>query len=364
VTSPRKFLARERPKAPRDPAAIGVSAPAPAAPAAIPLDPDREPGSAHAGLHEVLPGPGAHGLAPTEIGALLDTALGVKSGAGPEPEGESPRAGERWRALLGGMGPREVLARLLQGDPLELRRVVAARLAAGAYLFDADRVHLRALAHCARRAVRYRGNPPLAPWLVLQVDQALADLLREDLQAERRGAVLEEPESAVLSDLARPLGLDPATMRRVCLTHNLLPDAERQAFHALVIAGKSLEQVALEQGASGVEIARRARRGLEAVLIAAGAHGRTRPEEGRVEEGRVPEPEVQDSAGLQNPAISEAPPREERRFPPGGRPGRAPVAPTRDGSAAVATPGPPSTSRARHDLRKTSSPRPDTDRSR
>ncbi|MEO6708293.1 MAG: hypothetical protein ABI054_12585 [Planctomycetota bacterium] len=188
-------------------------------------------------------------------------------------DGQSPsreRGCEHWRSVLGGMSPREVLARLLQGDPLELRQVVAARLAQRAYLFDADRVHLRALAHCARYAVRYRGTPAIEIWLAEIVDQVLIELLREDVEAEKRGAPVDSDELAALVDLARPLGLEPAAMRRVCLAHNLLREPERQAFHGLVIAGRGLEQVARDLGASGVEVARLARRGLEAVLIASG----------------------------------------------------------------------------------------------
>ena len=179
-----------------------------------------------------------------------------------------------WRGVLSGMGPREALARLVAGDPLELRRVVAERLAARAYLFEADRVHVRALAHCARAAQRYRGQPPLAQWLADRVDQALADLLREDAAAESRAAPLDVEHSPTLVDLARPLGLDPASMRRVCVAHNQLPERERRAFHGLVIVGRALEEVARAEGTSGVEVARRARRGLEAVLIASGVPAR------------------------------------------------------------------------------------------
>ncbi len=186
------------------------------------------------------------------------------------PVPTSERSSEHWRAVLGGMSPREVLARLLQGDPLELRQVVAARLSARAYLFDADRVHLRALAHCARYAVRYRGTPPIETWLEEIVDQALLDLLREDVEAERRTTPADAEELAAFVDLARPLGLEPAAMRRVCLAHNLLREPERQAFHGMVIAGRKLEDVARSLGSSGVEVARLARRGLETVLIAAG----------------------------------------------------------------------------------------------
>ncbi len=201
------------------------------------------------------------------------------------------RPAEHWRAVLGGMSPREVLARLLQGDPLDLRGVVAARLERRAYLFDADRVHLRALAHCARYAVRYRGVPPLETWLAELVDQALLDLLREDLQAERRGEAPQAEELAAFVDLARPLGLEPALMRRVCLAHNLLREEDRMAFHGLVIVGRSLEDLARAMGISGLEVARRARRGLEAVLVAAGQL----PKQKAAESARI-EPESETEA--------------------------------------------------------------------
>lgn len=204
----------------------------------------------------------ARAAAPAEADVLRPPAANAAEAA--------PEATEHWRAVLGGMSPREILARLLQGDPLGLRHVVATRLATRAYLFDADRVHLRALAHCARYGVRYRGTPPLETWLEEIVDQALLDLLREDADAERRGLSADADELATFVDLARPLGLEPATMRRVCLAHNLLREPERHAFHGLVIAGRTLEDVARALGQSGVEVARLARRGLEAVLIAAG----------------------------------------------------------------------------------------------
>lgn len=176
-----------------------------------------------------------------------------------------------WRAVLGGMGPREVLARLLQDDPLQLRRIAGERMAARAYLFDVDRLHLRSVAHVARYALRYRGSPRLEVWLHDIVDQAMLDLLRDDVEAQRRERPPDPQDGSGMGDLARPLGLDPAAMRRACLAHNLLREADRRAFHGLVIAGRGLDELAREAGVHAGEIAKRARRGLEAVLIAAQA---------------------------------------------------------------------------------------------
>jgi len=187
----------------------------------------------------------------------------------PAEGAEKASAGARrphWRQLLSGSSPREVLARLLNGDPLGLAGVVAERLRARAYVLDADRVLLRALARCARFALRYRGQPELEAWLSERVDEALLDLQREDLEAERSGRPAEPHELAAFEDLASPLGLEPAAMRGVCVRFNLLAEGERRAFFALALEGRSLDLLAREWNDSATEIARRARRALEALL--------------------------------------------------------------------------------------------------
>jgi DNA-directed RNA polymerase specialized sigma24 family protein len=187
----------------------------------------------------------------------------------PRPKGRArdDRDGDaRRRSLLAGGTPREILCRIVQGDPLELRAHVARRLRADAYVFDADRVHLRALARCARFANRYPGRPDLDEWLDQIVREAIEDLLREDLELarslDRDGA---EP-SAAFTALARPLGLDPAAMRRACAAFNRLGAADREAFFELLIEGRSLDELARARGEGATELARRARRALEVLL--------------------------------------------------------------------------------------------------
>lgn len=214
-----------------------------------------------------------------------------------------------WRAWLAGGTPREVLARIVQGDPLELRKRVARKLRSEALLYDADRVQLRVLARCARGAPAYRGRPDLETWLERQVDDALRDLLREDdersaaassaiRKAARRtngGSSTEEATrvrrdaapgtSGALVELARPLGLDPASLEQACQAFNRLPVADRRAFFLLVLEARDLDQLArgaqpadskTEPDASAATaLARRARRALRTVLEHA------RPLEGR-----------------------------------------------------------------------------------
>ncbi len=159
--------------------------------------------------------------------------------------------------------PREVLARIVPGDPLAIRDVVADVLRSQCLFLDADRVHLRALARTARSALRYRGSGlELRTWLIAQASDAVAEILAEDLDTPR-----VDPGSAFVQ-FARPLGLDPEVMRRGCVAFNRLPIEDRAAFFALVVEDVGLEAHARASGATTNEVGRRARRGLEAVARA------------------------------------------------------------------------------------------------
>lgn len=175
-------------------------------------------------------------------------------------EAPEPARPARWRALLAGNSPREILARIVPEDPLGVRTIVAVRLRQQALLLDADRVHLRSLALCARWAPRYQGQPEFRTWLERLVDQAASELLREEQEDFAHECVA--PTSA-LATLAQPLGLDARVMQLCCRSFNRLPTEERRAFFELVLRGRSLDELARESGTPAVEIARRARRALD-----------------------------------------------------------------------------------------------------
>jgi hypothetical protein len=227
-----------------------------------------------------------------------------------------------WRPWLAGATPREVLARIVHEDPLRLRARVAAALREGAYLLDADQVHLRGLALVARHAARYRGRPEFSQWLDGLVADAVQSILREEAErewgldsavrvpreasptstrgeslrtargdsalADRRRpnasnhaeneAVTETAVPGAFLALARPLGLEPAAMGRACAAFNRLPLAERAAFFALVIQARSLDDLARESGEGATDIARRARRALDAILNVSAAQREASPD--------------------------------------------------------------------------------------
>ena len=81
-------------------------------------------------------------------------------------EGDAPA----WRAMFRGASPREILARLCEGDPLELVPRANERLRELDFLLPGQRVWARAAARVAYAGMRYRGHPPLTNFLTRSID--------------------------------------------------------------------------------------------------------------------------------------------------------------------------------------------------
>jgi hypothetical protein len=197
---------------------------------------------------------------------------------------DSASAVAGWQTLLSG-SPREVLARLVRDDPLEVRARVATRLRADALLLDGDRVHLRVLARISRASASYRGRPELSDWIDGAVAGSIEELVREEHESARSRSAgrsdrvrersspsalaTASPGTDAFTTLAAPLGLDPRSMRDACAAFDVLPFADRNAFFDLVLEAGDLDVAARAAGVSASEIARRARRALDAILAAA-----------------------------------------------------------------------------------------------
>lgn len=165
--------------------------------------------------------------------------------------------------------PREILARIVPGDPLGLRDRTAQRVRERSVLLDVDRAVLRAFALCASAAVAWRGRPALEHWLAERVDQAIDQVLEEeDGRLSDQDPAPREPGSGALPRdpftlLAAPLGLDPGAARSACARFNRLEEADREAFFALVVEGTSLDALCGERRTPAPELARRARHALD-----------------------------------------------------------------------------------------------------
>lgn len=145
-------------------------------------------------------------------------------------------------ATFFGARPRDLLARLLEDDPLDLELRCHQRRDQLAYVVARPRLHARSVARAAYAGSRYRGSPAPDPWLERIIDNSLRELLEEDESGQRRSLPVEHPED--FEPLASVLGVDPAGARGVCVAFNqLVPDA-RRAFFAVGIGNRRLEAFA------------------------------------------------------------------------------------------------------------------------
>jgi hypothetical protein len=161
---------------------------------------------------------------------------------------------------------REVLARIVGGDPLAIRARVAARLRARALLIDLERAALRTFALVARDSLQWRRRPDLETFLSERVERALDQLLGEESAAllEPAGPRPASTVPATFDHLARPLGLDPRGLQRACARFHTLAPEVREAFFLVLLEDRSPESLAADRPAAA-RLARRARRALDAL---------------------------------------------------------------------------------------------------
>lgn len=167
-------------------------------------------------------------------------------------------------SLLRGDSPVQVLDRIVDDDPLEIYLVCEERLRVRAILLDEHRLTMRAMARTAYLAPRYRGEPPLPEWLAARVDEAIQQLVDEDLADELRRVPVEEPWDERYSFLAEAIGAKASVARTLCVRFNGLADEVRHAFHNVAIQGKSLHRYVAEGHGPPARVKELLRRAAEA----------------------------------------------------------------------------------------------------
>lgn len=179
----------------------------------------------------------------------------------------APDAG--WRDLFARSRPEDVLAALVDGDPLGLRRLAGDRVRAAALFLDVDRVHLDALARVAIDAAGEAEELDRA-WILARIEASI-DRVRGSTAGE---AARKRGEDDVAGDdgvdafevLARPLELPARALRTACAAFNDLEFPDRIAFVVLVLEGRGFEEAARACSSSVPEMLRRARRALDVLL--------------------------------------------------------------------------------------------------
>ena len=120
--------------------------------------------------------------------------------------------------LLIGKHPEDVLAKIVDGDPLGLTELCTERIQVRAVFLEPTRLVRRTFARVAYEACRdpNRGKPTLHGWILARVDQALGELIAEDRDDEWRGVPIDPSHEtlAFYHDIARKLLLEPSATRR------------------------------------------------------------------------------------------------------------------------------------------------------
>jgi len=178
--------------------------------------------------------------------------------------GHAARARRRFRdeaalLLLTTGGPEDVLARVRDGDPLGLGRRLVRRAAQRALLVPPAVLFARGAAHCARRAQEYRGRPRPDLWLERRAEEVVRgfERLGDRLGGAGGGAGHRAGSGAAPGE--SPLAAAAARF-------NACPRRDREALWRLAFAGATLDELARDARTSLSEVARRARRALDALL--------------------------------------------------------------------------------------------------
>ena len=149
-------------------------------------------------------------------------------------------------SLLRGGNAREILERILDGDPLELEARCRERIERRAYLLDLGRLHLRVVARVARAAPSWNGTPSLADFIMERIEYSMQELIQEDREEELSGSPAADPHDPRFRLLVETLGIPIALARRASLAFNYLPERVRCAYFAVLVQGRTVNRYVAE----------------------------------------------------------------------------------------------------------------------
>lgn len=183
-------------------------------------------------------------LTPTPLAAdLQPERLPIDLGTAGHGGDAAPVEIRRAIVALAGGTPTEIMQRLSNGDPVEIRKRIRRRLTHQAVLLDPTRLRWRALAYCAMAASERDPCEPLGTFLDRALDEAMASLIGEDWLADREG----DPATSTSSpfrQVAAGVGLRPERARRIALEFNLLDRKERRPLYRILVEGAAPDEVA------------------------------------------------------------------------------------------------------------------------
>jgi PAS domain-containing protein len=178
-----------------------------------------------------------------------------------------PTAPQRWQELFDVWDSRELLGRLVDGDPLSLRPRVLRMCREHALLMHADRLLMRALALCAFKGQLYTGSPPIEKWCDSVVQRAARDLLHEDLEREVGGELLLREDEVLFRLFVELFGVEPPLSRRASVRFHQAPLNARRVVWRITLEGRPIDAVAGLEGITQQEAEGHLRSVLESLIL-------------------------------------------------------------------------------------------------
>lgn len=181
-----------------------------------------------------------------------DPALG-DLGAGPRPKPglpkDTPPPAFELPQVLQLKDPREIMRRLLDEDPFELRSRCIRCAREHAVILNPKRLVVEAASRISVKAGGYAGEEPIGQWVERIVEQCVSELISDQSEEERRGLpVPDSPDAEFYEALAEVLQVPIYDVRMACVTLNGMSDAHRETFHAVIVQGRSLVEWSRETG--------------------------------------------------------------------------------------------------------------------
>ncbi len=182
-----------------------------------------------------------------------------------QPVGRRLEVPSGWQSLFDASDTRELLARLADGDPLDMRRRGIRFARQRSIAIHADRLWMRALAIAAYKGMLYTGIPTLEDWCDGIVRRGARDLLQDDLLLEFEREPLDAESEVGFRFAVELFGVEPPLSRLCALRFNLLEPKTRSVLWAIVLEGRSLGDLDPLEFGSAQEVRTRYRAGLEAI---------------------------------------------------------------------------------------------------
>lgn len=180
----------------------------------------------------------------------------------PKSEGESREIGPTYPIpeILQLAEPRDILIRLTEEDPFEVRPKIAQHLRERALVLPSMRLALMTMARMSIAATSYDGTIPIGDWVDAAIEASTESMADEQREEERRGLpVPESRDVAFYEELADMFGCPLLDARMACVVLNGMSMRHREAFRAVVIEGLAPIEAADDLDTRRVHVERRLR---------------------------------------------------------------------------------------------------------